>query len=119
MIRTYTEISLFEEAFKNFLSQLNRKPIIEIYHYVHYDRTKANRYSCIGYETNTRGLHGIHFNSTINEYYFGTRNNKMKSEIWMLMPPMGKLIPSHIRAGLSYAAKNEVHIKIKNIKRYD
>jgi hypothetical protein len=117
MIRTYTEILRFEEAFKSFLSQLNRKPVIEIKHYVLYSRTRANHYSWIGYETNTRGLHGIHFNSTINEYYFGTRNNKIKSEIWMVMPPKAMLIPSHLKAGLSYAAKNEVDIKTKNVKK--
>jgi len=114
MIRTYTEILQFEEAFKSFLILRIRKQELKIHYYVLYDSAKANHYSFVGYQTNHLGLHGIHYNRTTNMYYFGTLNNKIKSEIHRLMDPQVMLIPAFVKDGLLDVAINR---RAKIIKR--
>ncbi len=111
----YSQIVAFEKAFKSFLIQYNRKPVITIHYYRDYDRLKHSDCSFIGYETTSRGLHGIHYNGTKKTYHFGTRNNEIKSEIHMLMPPQIASIPSHLRDGMLDAANK----KIRKIIRKD
>jgi len=112
MMLTYTEIIHFDEAFESFLQKMKQKPEIVVDYYVFYGR-RANHYAWIGYETIKLGIHGIHYNGTTNEYYFGTVNNKIKSVVIKLRPPQVMSIPPYLTDGMMHAANNQTRVKIK------
>ena len=112
-MHTYTEILEFEKAFKAFLRRIKRKPEIVIHYYIFYGRTKAHHFAFIGYKTTKQGLHGIHYDGTTFNYYFGTRNDNMKSDLIMLTPPQVMLIPSNLTDGLLNVCNEKKRRKIK------
>ena len=115
-MHTYTEILQFDKAFKAFLQKRKQQPEIVIHYYIFYGRTKAHHFAFIGYKTTKQGLHGIHYDGTTFNYYFGTKNDNIKSELIHLMPPQVKLIPSHLTDGMLKVCNEKISIKIKNTK---
>lgn len=90
----HQQMILIEKAFTSFVNQLKRKNDITVHYY---KLKKANRdYDCsyLGYATNTDGLFGIHYNKTINNYYFGARNKKAPSTLFTLTYNQINEIPS-------------------------
>ena len=64
-------------------------------------RNKSHEYHCsfIGYSTNG-GKHGIHYNRTKNQYYFGHLNPTVGSMPIALYPGLEIKIPSKLKDGL-------------------
>jgi len=118
-MNTYTEILQFDEAFKAFLKKIKQKPEIEIHYYVFYGKTRANHFSFVGYKTVSLGLHGIHYNGTSHDYYFGTRNDKINSEVIKLRPPQVMLIPSLLKDRMLKVCNEKIRMKIKLEKSID
>jgi len=96
----YTQIIKSEKAFSDFLTQQIRKKEITIRYYK--IKRTGNRFDCsfIGYETHNGGLFGIHYEREWNDFYFGTRNNRMKSTLIKLRPPQVQNIPEFLKTVL-------------------
>ncbi len=92
------------------------QPECKIYYYTYYDKIRGNECAFIGYQTNTRGLHGIHYNGTRHRYFFGTRNNEIRSEINMLMPPQVELIPSNLKDAMLDSVNRKINKRVRNVK---
>ena len=99
-IMDYTKMINKEKAFNNFLTQQIRKKEITICYY----KLKTNKddfdFSYIGYKTNNGGLFGIHYDRKWNNFYFGTRNNRMKSTLSQLLPQQVQDIPEFLKTVL-------------------
>ena len=109
----YTQMMNKETAFSNFLTQQKRKSEMTVYYYTL--RTPLGKYdfAYMGYETNTEGLHGIHYDRRRNSYYFGTRNKKRKSTLTTLTYNQINEIPKLFKTMLMNVANSKNKISIR------
>ena len=71
-------------------------------------------FSFMGYETNTRGLHGIHYKKFTRQYYFGTRQEADNSGIWPMNESQVLNIPSILKAAFLEVATTKRNIRIES-----
>ena len=113
----YKEMLALEDAVDAFLRKYNRKQEIKIYYYILKGRKMGLDFSFMGYETNTRGLHGIHYKKFTRQYYFGTRQEADNTGIWAMNESQILKIPSILKAAFLEVATTKRKMRIENPKR--
>ncbi len=113
----YSEFEKNEEAFYAFLRQLNRKREIEVIYYEYTGQNRMYDIAFIGYETNSEGLHGIHYNKQRFTYQFGTREIDRKSRLNVLTEPQIKKIPAYLKEVFLEVARKKIDVIIKRGKK--
>lgn len=102
-----------EKAFSDFLIQQIRKDELIIYYYGIKTSARKDDYSYVGYETNTDGLFGIHYNNIRNDYFFGTQNRKHESTLTCLTYAQVQTIPAYLQTILKNVARSRQKVKLK------
>lgn len=74
----YREIRIFEQAFKKFLVQVNRKRELLIRYYELRGKNSDAPFAFVGYEPKEGGKHGLHYDARRKEYFFGTRDKEQR-----------------------------------------
>ena len=111
----YKEELIFKKSYTDFLLKLTMKKEIKFQYYSLKKNGEKHDCSFTGYHTN-EGIHGLHFDRTIVNYYFGERNNKFITNPFYLLPPFIKKIPPIIKDALLYVANNKKSVFVKNNK---
>ena len=111
----YTQMINKEKAFFSFLTQLTRKNELTIHYYGMIISKTKRRYDCsyIGYETNTEGYFGIHYDLIKNHYYFGTINKNRPSTLTALTYPQIDEIPQFLKTILINVATSRRKVSIR------
>ncbi len=110
---TAKQIDFIAKIYKDFLIKLKKKKMHKINYYIRRVNGKTCHCACIGYFTN-KGIHGIHFNRTLVQYYFGERSEY--SNPIGLHPGLSFKIPALFKDALLHATNNKKHVLIRDNK---